>query len=257
MKTFFEIVENKSYRELSIAEKEAIQVRQTELVIRYQDATNESNKEIIFDELHASLKGLIKGMAYRQAEKSFSVEQEDFEGIMFLVLTETLNGTNDESQVELYGQRLITFDRTKGKPFQPIFMTNVSNALKMMFRQKGYDLHDTSSKLDQPNRFKSEFDNEERSTFGNRLVNYDLGLADPMNESTTQIVLEEILTDLFGTDTKKKTMVHMSVQGFKRNEIVSAVISDGQKTDAVAKQVNRTLTQFKTHCLALHDKNAL
>lgn len=255
MKTFFEIVENKSYRELSIAEKEAIQVRQTDLVIRYQDETNESNKEIIFDELHASLKGLIKGMAYRQAEKSFSVEQEDFEGIMFLVLTETLNGTNDESQVELYGQRLITFDRTKGKPFQPIFMTNVSNALKMMFRQKGYDLHDTSSKLDQPNTFNSQFDNEERPTYGERVADSDS--IDPMNESTTQIVLEEILTDLFGTDTKKKTMVHMSVQGFKRNEIVSAVISDGQKTEAVAKKVNRTLTQFKTHCLALHERNAL
>lgn len=257
MKTFFEIVENKTYRELSVAEKEAIQLRQTELVIRYQDSNNESNKEIIFDELHASLKGLIKGMAYRQAEKSFSVEQEDFEGIMFLVLTETLNGTNDESQVELYGQRLITFDRTKGKPFQPIFMTNVSNALKMMYRQKGYDVHDTANKLDQPNTFTSQFDNEERPTFGDRLVNSDSDSIDPMNESTTQIVLEEILTDLFGTDTKKKTMVHMSVQGFKRNEIVSAVISEGQKTDAVAKQVNRTLTQFKTHCLALHDKNAL
>lgn len=255
MKTFFEIVENKSYRELSIAEKEAIQLRQTELVISYQDATNESNKEIIFDELHASLKGLIKGMAYRQAEKSFSVEQEDFEGIMFLVLTETLNGTNDESQVELYGQRLITFDRTKGKPFQPIFMTNVSNALKMMFRQKGYDLHDTSSKLDQPNSFTSEFDNVERPTYGERVADSDS--IDPMNESTTQIVLEEILTDLFGNDTKKKTMVHMSVQGFKRNEIVSAVISDGQKTETVAKQVNRTLTQFKSHCIALHESEAI
>lgn len=248
MKTFFEIVENKSYRELTNAEKHLIQERQTELVIRWQDSVNETQKEIIFDELHASFKGLVKGMAYRQAEKSFSVEQEDFEAIMLLVLTETLTGTNDETQVDLYGQRLITFDRSMDKPFQPIFLTNVTNVLKMMYRHKSYDAHDTANKLDEPSSFTSQFDNEEKATYGDKLITGD---TNPIKESFTQLVLEEALTDLFGNDTKKKTMVHMSVQGFKRNEIVSALISDGQTTDAVAKQVNRTMKQFKAYYLNL------
>lgn len=241
MKTYFEIVENKSYRELTIAEKLVIQERQTELVVRWQDETNESKKEEIFDELHASIKGLVKGMAYRQAEKSFSIEQEDFEGIMFLVLTETLSGTNDEMQVELYGQRLITFDRAMDKPFQPIFITNVRNVLKMMYRQKGYDVHETT--LHEANRLDSPSPDDDTVTMADTIETTHCFTLDVEQ----MVVTEEILTDLFGNDTKKKTMVHMTVQGFKRNEIVSAIISDGQKTEAVAKQVNRTVNQFKSH----------
>ncbi|MCU4863183.1 hypothetical protein OB981_24415 [Bacillus cereus] len=241
MKTYFEIVENKSYRELTIAEKLVIQERQTELVVRWQDETNESKKEEIFDELHASIKGLVKGMAYRQAEKSFSIEQEDFEGIMFLVLTETLSGTNDEMQVELYGQRLITFDRAMDKPFQPIFITNVRNVLKMMYRQKGYDVHETT--LHEANRLDSPSPDDDTVTMADTIETTHCFTLDVEQ----MVVTEEILTDLFGNDTKKKTMVYMSVQGFKRNEIVSAIISEGQKTEAVAKQVNRTVNQFKTH----------
>ncbi|WP_324658903.1 hypothetical protein [Bacillus cereus] len=241
MKTYFEIVENKSYRELTIAEKLVIQERQTELVVRWQDESNESKKEEIFDELHASIKGLVKGMAYRQAEKSFSIEQEDFEGIMFLVLTETLSGTNDEMQVELYGQRLITFDRAMDKPFQPIFITNVRNVLKMMYRQKGYDVHETT--LHEANRLDSPSPDDDTVTMADTIETTHSFTVD----IEQMVVTEEILTDLFGNDTKKKTMVHMTVQGFKRNEIVSAIISDGQKTEAVAKQVNRTVNQFKTH----------
>lgn len=241
MKTYFEIVENKSYRELTVAEKLVIQERQTELVVRWQDESNESKKEEIFDELHASIKGLIKGMAYRQAEKSFSVEQEDFEGIMFLVLSETLNGNGDEAQIELYGQRLITFDREMDKPFQPIFITNIKNVLKMMYRQKGYDVHETT--LHEANRLDSPSPDDETVTMADTIETSHSFTVDV--EHT--VVTEEILTDLFGNDTRKKTIVHMSVQGFKRNEIVSALINEGQSTDAVAKQINRTMSQFKTH----------
>ncbi|MDA2738438.1 hypothetical protein PDQ75_25115 [Bacillus cereus group sp. Bc015] len=235
MKTFFEIVENKSYRELSVAEKEAIQIRQTELVLQWQDETNEIKKEEIFDELHASIKGLIKGMAYRQAEKSFSVEQEDFEGIMYLTLVETL----------------IAFDRTLNKPFQPVFIMNVRNEIKMMYRQKGYDLHDTT--LNEANRLDSPAPEDSTVTMGDVIeVEHNFTL-----DVEQMVVTDEILTELFGEDSKKKTIVHMSVQGFKRNEIVSAIIEEGKSPDSVAKQVNRTVSQFKAHYLNLLENNLI
>lgn len=224
MKTFFEIVENKSYRQLTDTQKEEIQNLQTELVIQWQDEKNEFRKEELFDELFSSLTGLIKGMSYRQAEKSFSVEQEDFEGIMNLTLVETL----------------ITFDRSLDKPFQPIFIYNVRNEIKMMYRAKGYDIHDTTEKLETP--VKSGVKTLADVTESNN---------DVIGNTVTQIVTEEILTDLFGQDEKKKTIVHMTVQGFKRNEIVTAIAEQGKSTDAIAKQVNRTVKQFKEHYLNL------
>jgi hypothetical protein len=248
MKTYFEIVEGKNYRQLTAVEKEMIQDRQTALAIAWQDETDQSRKWEIEDELHASFKGLIKGMAYRQAEKSFSMEQEEFEGLISLVLVETLAGNGDEAQVDMYGQRLITFDRTMDKPFQPIFMTNVSNVIKMMYRAKGYDLHDTADRQQETEDFLNQ------GTSSSEVINGSKQIKSPtdfIGNVETAIVTNEILNDLFGDNDVKKTIVHMTVQGFKRNEIVSAIMSEGKSTDAVAKQVNRTVKQFKEAYLNL------
>ncbi|TWM32261.1 hypothetical protein CHCC14819_0457 [Bacillus licheniformis] len=229
-KTFYEIVGNKSYRQLTQAEKEAVQDRQTELVIAWQDERDELRKAEIFDELFDSLSGLIKGMAYRQAEKSFSVEQEDFEGIMNLTLVETL----------------LSFDRSLEKPFQPIFIYNVRNEIKMMYRQKGYDIHDTvNDRLEQPNQ------NDKTTALADILK----AESDFAADVETAVVLDEILDDLFGEDEKKKTIVHMSVQGFKRNEIVSAIAEQGKSLDALAKQVNRTVNHFKLNYFNFIESN--
>ncbi|MDE1381211.1 hypothetical protein PVN23_21645 [Bacillus licheniformis] len=228
MKTFFEIVGNKTYRQLTSSQKEEIQNRQNQLVIDWQDETNELRKEEIFDELFASLSGLIKGMAYRQAEKSFSVEQEDFEGIMNLTLVETL----------------LQFDRSLNKPCHPVFIMNVQNEIKMMYRQKGYDIHDTvSDRLEQPNE-------KDPST---TLVDVVQSPTDFAATVETSLFVDEVVHELFGEDEKKRTIVHMSVQGFKRNEIVSAIAEEGQSTDSVAKQINRTVKRFKEECVNLTD----
>jgi hypothetical protein len=129
------------------------------------------------------------------------------------------------------------------KPLQPIFITNIKNVLKMMYRQKGYDVHETT--LHEANRLDSPSPDDDTVTMADTIETTHSFTVDI--EHT--VVTEEILTDLFGNDTRKKTIVHMSVQGFKRNEIVSALINEGQTTDAVAKQVNRTMSQFKTHYL--------
>lgn len=229
MKTFFEIIEGKNYRQLTTTQKEEIQNRQTDLVLKWQDASDQLSKDIIFDELFASINGLIKGMAFRQAERSFSVEQEDFEGIMYLTLVETL----------------INFDRTLGKPFQPIFIYNVKNEIKMMYRQKGYDLHEetltTSSRLDSPSP------SDATVTMGDALE--DRQSAPSFVE--TFMAVEQVIKNTFGDDEKKRTIVHMSLQDFKRNEIVSAVASSGQSNNAVVRQVNRTFKEFKEAFVAL------
>lgn len=244
MKTYFEIIENKTYRQLTNTQKEEIQTRQTELVVKYQDEINESKKEVIFDELYASLTGLIKGMSYRQAEKSFSVEKEDFEGIMYLVLVETLSN-QQEGQSDLYGQELISFDRSRNKPFQPIFITNIKNVLKMMYRQKGYDVHETT--LVETARLDSPSPEDQYVTMGDALE-----VETPFESDVqTDLFIEKALTDLFCEDDRKKTIVHMQLQGFKRNEIVSAVNNEGKSTDSIAKLVNRTWNEFKTYCVNL------
>jgi hypothetical protein len=55
MKTYFEIIENKNYRQLSDTQKEELQNRQTQLALMWQDTNDEIKQREIFDELHASL----------------------------------------------------------------------------------------------------------------------------------------------------------------------------------------------------------
>jgi hypothetical protein len=243
MKTYFEITADKTYRDLTQFEKALIQERQTALAIAWQDETNQLKRLEIEDELMASFTGLIKGMAYRQAEKSFSLDQEEFEGIISLAFAETL----------------IDFDRTLNKPFQPVFITMVRYAILEMYREKGYDLHDTAAKLDSDMKSDANTRNlsgtsrDDNNTKGNiKAVAKDL-----YGDTVTMVVMDDILDDLFGEDDVKKTIVHMTVQNFKRNEIVSAIIEEGKSTSSVEKKINRTVTQFKEHYLKLQSGNLL
>lgn len=231
MKTYFEITNGKNYRELSSMDKELIQERQTHLAIAWQDEVNELAKLEIEDELMASFKGLIKGMAYRQAEKSFSLDREEFEGIISLAFAETL----------------VAFDRTLEKPFQPVFITMVRYAILEMYREKGYDLHDTAYKLD-------------------KLISANAGTTSSLSDitesqvnalenSNTLIVVDEVLNELFGDNDIKKTVVHMTVQGFKRNEIVSAIKEEGKSLNSVERMINRTVNDFKLHYATLMQGN--
>lgn len=235
MKTFFEITANKTYKQLTLVEKNLIQDRQTHLVKMWQDTNDLHTKLEIEDELIASFEGLVNGIAIKQANKSFSVDFEEFKGIISLVLAETM----------------VDFDRTLNKPFQPVFIMNVRYAILEMYREKGYDLHDTADKLDQQSTFVSQYDNEERETFGDTPASNKSSFDDIV----TQVSTEKILNDLFGANDRKKTIVLMAIEGFKRNEIVSAVAVQGKSTDSMAKYVNRTLTQFKSHFIALKQVN--
>jgi hypothetical protein len=240
MKTYYQIVGTKTYRQLTAEEKAMVQARQTELVCQWQDATTNKQQEVIFDELFDSFKNLIKGMAYRKAENSYTVEQDDFEGMINLTLVETM----------------LTFDRTLNKPFEPIFVMNINNAVKMMYRQKGYDLHDTTYSSD-AYRLDSVMTNKEKITSDNTKAteNFVAHTVDHSAEIEHSIAIDEILAGLFGVDEIKKTVVHMSLNGFKRSEIVSA-ISDGSKsTDTLKRQVNRTLNTFKERYAQLRTLN--
>lgn len=220
--SFYEIIEGKTYKQLSAEEKALIQERQTELVLLIQDGQD------LVTELVDSFRGLIKGMAYRQAEKSFTVEQEDFEGIMF----------------EQLWKSVLTFDRAKEVPFTPVFILNVKNAIKMMYREKSYDLHETTHEV--ANRLDSPLPEDPTCTMADAL---EVGISfESLIESQTTI--EKVLNELFGTNLKKRTIVYMYLEGFKRNEIVSAV-SEGKITDGIIRMVNRTVTKFKQTYITL------
>lgn len=228
MKTYFEIVAGKSYRQLTIAEKEAIQDRQTALVTAWQDEKNELKRRVIEDELVASVQGLIKGIAHKQAEKSFSMDQEEFEGIISLTFAETL----------------VKFDRTLNKPFQPVFIMNVRYAILETYREKGYDLHDTADRLDKRVSTSSQFHSDTDVTLSTS-GELTPQKSNPIDTVFLDVLTEEILTSTFGDNDVKRTIVHMFLQDFKRNEIVSAINVNGKSPDAVAKQINRTIKQFK------------
>jgi hypothetical protein len=229
MKTYFEIIENKNYRQLSDTQKEALQNRQTELALLWQDTKDEIKQREIFDELHASLKGFIKSKARKESERSYSVEQEDFEGIIYLTLAETL----------------ITFDRTLDKPFQPVFIYNIRNQISMMYRDKKKDVHETT--FHDKNRLDSIAPDDDTLTMADTIE------CEHAFESNVEhnVLVDQIVNDVFNGDEKKRTIIHMSIQDFKRNEIISAVNKEGKSTDSVARLVNRTVNQFKASYLKL------
>ncbi|MDR7207618.1 hypothetical protein [Priestia megaterium] len=244
MKTYYEIVGTKTYRQLTLVEKEAIQDRQTELVQLWQDESLPEKQELIFDELYDSFKGLVKAMAYKKSEQSYTVDMDDFEGLINLTLVESL----------------LSFDRTLNKPFQPVFIMNVNNAVKMMYRQKGYDLHDTTyssakQRLDADGGLLSDgskVDVSEKQLSSQATLTVT-SQVDFTMEVEHSMVTEKILSGLFGMDEIKKTIVHMHLQGFKRNEIVSAIAEEGKSSDSLAKKVNRTLSKFKDAYALVHE----
>jgi hypothetical protein len=244
MKTYYQIVQDKTFRELTNSQKEELQNRQTELALMWQAEQDELQKEILFDELLASLQGLVKSRAYREAEKSFTIDKEDFEGLIYLVLVETLVSYL-EGQTELYGQKLMPFSQELDKPFQPIFLTNLNAVINMNYRHKGYDVHETTYHV--TNRLDSPSPDDPTVTMGDALeVERSFEL-----EVEHNLFVDQVVQDVFNGDEKKRTIVHMSVQEFKRNEIVSALKDEGQSSDAMAKQVNRTVKQFKAAYLKL------
>jgi len=227
--TIYQLLMNKSFRQLSDTQKEEYQNRQTQLASMWQDETDELIKRNIYDELHYSLSGLVNFMAYKRAGESFSVEEEDFQGIIYLVLAETL----------------IKFDRTLNKPFQPVFLYNVNNKIKMMYRSKEKDVHETTyfcdTRLDMPS-LSADYD-----TMGDSLeVEHTFSIDVEHN-----LLVDQIINELFNGDEKKRTIVHMSIQEFKRNEIVAAIKEEGKSTDSVARLVNRTVKEFKATYLKL------
>jgi hypothetical protein len=229
MKTYFELTANKKWNQLTDLEKEQVQNRQSQLASMWQDAQDELHKRDIFDELFASLNGLVKAKARKEADRSYSVEQEDFEGILYLTLAETL----------------VKFDRNLGKPFQPVFMYNVSNKIKMMYRDKSKDEHENTYHED--NRLDTPAPEDKTVTIADTL---ETQLSFEQNVEHN-VVVERLITKLFNGDEKKRTVVHMSIQNFKRNEIVSAIAEEGKSTDSLARYINRTVNQFKEAYIAL------
>lgn len=229
MKTYFELTANKKWNQLTDLEKEMVQDRQSALASMWQDAQDELHKREIFDELFASLNGLVKAKARKEADRSYSVEEEDFQGIIYLTLAESL----------------IKFDRTLGKPFQPVFMYNVSNKIKMMYRDKSKDEHEQTFHED--NRLDTPAPEDNTVTIADTI---ETRLSFEQNVEHN-VVVEKLLTKLFNGNEKKRTIVHMSIQNFKRNEIVSAVREEGKSVNSVERMINRTLTQFKEAYIAL------
>lgn len=47
----------------------------------------------------------------------------------------------------------------------------------------------------------------------------------------------------------------MFIDGFKREEIIKAVNTEGKKEDTVARMVNRAIKQFQNYCLNMPNLN--
>lgn len=237
MRTVYEIKGNKTFKELSFAEREELQDRQTFLVLQWQDSQDPVQKQLIEDELYDSVKNLIKSMAHKESKRSFSVEKEDFVGIISLVFAETLR----------------TFDRKYNKPFQPVFITYAKYAILAMYREKKTDLHDLSMRLDNP-YFYTQIADDSVSTKASELPHT---ATDFTSETETSLQVEKILSEVFGVNDRKKIIIRMVLQGYKRNEIVSAINVEGKTPDSVARFINRTETQFYSFCRALKEKELI
>lgn len=216
--TIYEIIGTTVYAELSDEQREAVYRRQNELVVAYQNGDVDA-----FDELYDSLKDYIRGTAYRRAMKGFSIEREDIEGIINLVLVESI----------------CKFDITLGKPFHPFFATAVNNEMKMVYRAKSKDMHDTC--LSDAYRLDRQVESESSVK--------DL-IADKTDDSFARILAEQIMDACFGNDQKKRTIVHMFLDGFRQREIAAAIAVEGDNIESVYKYVKRTVTQFRQHAIA-------
>lgn len=231
MKTINEIKGNKSFQTLTIAEKEELNTRQNWLAIAWKNEPNEMVQRELFDELHESLKGLIKSMARRQAEKSFSTEQEEVEGLLYEVFANCL------------------YDYDQSGTFQGFFITYAGYAIGKMYRSEKQDIIDTTyideCRLDSPaggeDGAKSKAEKIEAKE-------------ENMSEAEVRVTANKLVNGCF-TDKLKKAAVLMFIDGFKREEIVKAINTEGKKEDTVARMVNRAIKQFQTYCLNLPELN--
>lgn len=225
-KTFYEIFGNKTYKELTNDEKIAYNDRVDYLAGAYAAGETQA-----FVELYDALRDYIGGLAYRYSQRSFSIEQEDFEGIINLVLVESLT----------------KYDATKGVPFQPFFAMNTRNEIKMVYRSKERDGHDGTLatdklRLDAPNDSENGGTNEGSALFAS---------SNNTEEGFYRVLADELISGCYGEDDLKRTVILMYLDGFKQRDIANAINEDGKKFQTVEKFVQRTVKGFKEYAISL------
>lgn len=225
-KTFYDIMGNKTYKELTNDEKIAYNDRVDHLASEFAAGSTDA-----FAELYDALRDYIGGLAYRYSQRSFSIEQEDFEGIINLVLVESLT----------------KYDSSKGVPFQPFFAMNIRNEIKMVYRTKGRDVHDetlATNKL----RLDAPYDSENSDT---NWKNATFATHNDTEEGFYRVLADELISGCFGEDDLKRTVILMYLDGFKLRDIANAVNGDGKKFQTVEKFVQRTVKGFKEYAISL------
>ncbi|PEL24334.1 sigma-70 family RNA polymerase sigma factor [Bacillus toyonensis] len=231
MKTINEITGNKTFGQLTIAEREDLQVRQNWLAVAWKNEPNELIQRELFDELHESFKTLIKSMARRQAEKFFMTEQEEVEGILYEVLAQCL------------------YDYNESRDFHGFYVTYAGYAIGKMYRKDGQDAIDTTYKND--NRLDASVGNEDGAkAMAEKIESKE----ETMSEAEVRVTANKLVSECF-TEDDKKAAVLMFIDGFKREEIIKAVNTEGKKHDTVARMVNRAIKQFQNYCLNLPNLN--
>lgn len=215
--TIYEIVGNTEYSALTDDQREMMYRRQNVLVVAYQNGNEDA-----FEELYDSLKDYIRGTAYRRAMKGFSIEREDIEGIINVVLVESI----------------IKFDISLGKPFHPFFAMAVNNEMKMVYRAKSKDMHDSC--LSDGYRLDRQVESDSSVK--------DL-IQDKTDDTFARILAEQIMDACFGNDQKKRTIVHMFLDGFRQREIAAAIKGESENIESVYKYVKRTVTLFRQHAI--------
>ena len=225
-KTFYEIMGNKTYKQLTNDEKIAYNDRVDALAVEFGAGNTNA-----FAELYDALRDYIGGLAYRYSQRSFSIEEEDFEGIINLVLVESLT----------------KYDSSKGVPFQPFFAMNIRNEIKMVYRTKGRDVHDetlATNKL----RLDAPYDSENSDT---NWKNATFATHNDTEEGFYRVLADELISGCFGEDELKRTVILMYLDGFKLRDIANAVNGDGKKFQTVEKFVQRTVKGFKEYAISL------
>lgn len=220
-KTFYQIAGNKKYRELNTQERKEIAARQNQLVLAYQLGSHD-----VFEELYDSLKSYIKGSAYHRAMNGYSMEYEDIEGVMNLVLVESL----------------IAYEAGE-VPFQAFYALQVNYAMMMLYRDKSKDVHDTC--LGDSYRLDRTVDGE--ATVKDLVVD----TKDSYSESAARILADQLIESCFGDDGKKRVIILMFLDGFRQREIAKALIQDGENYDSVYKYVQRTVAAFRQQAIKL------
>lgn len=215
-KTFYEIAGNKKYRERSTEERKQIAERQNQLVLAYQ----ENGSQDVFQELYDSLKSYIKGSAYYRALNSYSIEAEDIEGVLNLVLVES-----------------VLSYKAGEVPFEAYYYVQVGYAMKMLYRDKSKDVHDEC--LGDAYRLDRTVDGE--ATVKDLVVD----TRDSYSESVARVLADQLLDTCFGKDDKKRVIVLMFLDGFRQREIAKAIIQEGENFDSVYKYVQRTVAAFR------------